>query len=274
MLKTYTADGREKNKGQSYAPQGVACVLAANNPPAVNNPGNGNPVNFSTVEADPFQMATSTSRITAKVPGYYEVEATVGYSGAAACQWRLIKNGAVVLGYHESGGTVWWEGKGSIATVVYLGVGDYIETQQSQGPAVNTAALAYRRMSATLVASSVGVAPEPWHTIGNPGEPAFTQAGAAPYGGAYTAPAFRKLPDGTVRCRGLVNLASGLAATAVLVTLPAGYRPSAQELLATQSNLGAQRVDILAAGSIMNQGASIAAGGWIALGPLQWMAEA
>jgi hypothetical protein len=62
---------------------------------------------------------------------------------------------------------------------------------------------------------------EAWHNVGDAGEPAF-QNGWANF--ASEKLAFKKLPDGTVRIRGM---AVGGAATAITVfTLPVGYRPS------------------------------------------------
>jgi hypothetical protein len=70
--------------------------------------------------------------------------------------------------------------------------------------------------------------PDSWHTIGTAGEPAFgvKWQAFAPY-----TPQFKKMPDGTVRIRGMVAPApSGGGAFTTVFTLPAGYRPSADVL--------------------------------------------
>lgn len=65
------------------------------------------------------------------------------------------------------------------------------------------------------------VALEPWHYVGNPGEPAF-EGDWRNYGGTWTAARFRKSPFGKGSVEGLV--AGGAPGTTVF-TLPDGYRP-------------------------------------------------
>lgn len=61
-----------------------------------------------------------------------------------------------------------------------------------------------------------------WHTIGNSGEPAFTN-GWINYDASLFNPAgFRKMPDGTVRLRGQIK--NGTLGQSPF-TLPVGYRP-------------------------------------------------
>lgn len=70
---------------------------------------------------------------------------------------------------------------------------------------------------------------EDWHEVGATGEPGFSNSFDA-----YTVinsttqqtdPAFRKMPDGTVRHQGLVDNASGTSGTATVYRAPPGYRP-------------------------------------------------
>lgn len=76
------------------------------------------------------------------------------------------------------------------------------------------------------VESSIGVvAIEGWHTVGAAGQPPF---GVKWQAFAGYAPQFKKLPDGTVRIRGMVSPAvSGGGAFTTVFNLPLGYRPSA-----------------------------------------------
>jgi microcystin-dependent protein len=68
---------------------------------------------------------------------------------------------------------------------------------------------------------SVKVPLEPWHQVGDPGEPAFENGWAAIAG--ETPPAYRKYPDGRVALRGA---ARGTAQGVPIFTLPVGYRPA------------------------------------------------
>lgn len=70
--------------------------------------------------------------------------------------------------------------------------------------------------------SSVKVAMDRWHYVGQPGEPPF-ENGWTNYGADFAAAAFRKYPDGTVKVRGLV--ANGAGGGVAIFTLPVGYRP-------------------------------------------------
>lgn len=78
--------------------------------------------------------------------------------------------------------------------------------------------------------ASLNVGMDVWHTVGNPGEPAFQNGwvnyGVAPYNLGVR---FRKYPEGKVRIAGIVK--SGTLNVAVF-TLPPGYRPPT-EIVAT-----------------------------------------
>jgi hypothetical protein len=77
--------------------------------------------------------------------------------------------------------------------------------------------------SVSQVVSLAAVPMDPWHNVGNPGEPAFG-TGSSNYGGANDMlVGFRKYPDGRVRLRGVANAPA--AAASIIFTLPVGYRP-------------------------------------------------
>jgi len=87
---------------------------------------------------------------------------------------------------------------------------------------------------------------EPWHLIGQPGEPAF-QNGAGNYGGGFNPAGFRKFPDGKVKLKGLVNAPNGVA----MFTLPAGYLPPATGLYVSEGNSAIGRVDVGTNGQVV-----------------------
>lgn len=280
MFKAYTADGREKNKGQSFAPQGVVFSAGHTAQRAI---GTGvTQMLFDTKDYDPFGIYNpANSRCTPKAPGYYRFTVAMRSATGVAGDTGIIalyKNGVaykwVYNVYQAATGAMF-----ASFTAYANGSTDYFEIYAAYSVARNTSAdPSTNWFQGEMVASSVGVAPEPWHVIGAAGEPAFQNSGVA-YGG-YTAPAFRKLPDGTVRLRGLINLANGLPnsasslTTGTVFTLPAGYRPAAQELLITESSGGQQRMDVLPGGQVVNNGTAIGSGGWLALTPMSFVAEA
>jgi hypothetical protein len=98
--------------------------------------------------------------------------------------------------------------------------------------------------------NSITVPIEPWHTVGDPGEPAM-ENGWLNYGAPYGPVQFRKMPDGTVELRGLM---SGSAINAALPSfhLPPGYCPPAgkQSLFAVQSNQAIGRVNVDNSGAV------------------------
>jgi microcystin-dependent protein len=94
---------------------------------------------------------------------------------------------------------------------------------------------------------SVKVPLEPWHTVGQPGEPAF-ENGWGNYGGSFAPASFRKWPDGTVSIRGLV---SGGAVNSAVFTLPSGYRPPGDLIFCADMNSNAHtRVNVNATGFV------------------------
>jgi len=88
---------------------------------------------------------------------------------------------------------------------------------------------------------------DPWHSIGAPGEPAFTNAWVN-YGAPFNTAGFWKDPNGVVHLRGLIM--NGTAGVPIF-TLPVGYRPAGQELLSVVANVGGARVDVRTDGTII-----------------------
>lgn len=84
----------------------------------------------------------------------------------------------------------------------------------------------------------------------------------ADFGSGTQGARFRKTPDGTVHVQGTVS--GGSSASAVVFTLPAGYRPAAELRLPGVSAAGAAELRITAAGDV-----SLATGGsttWASIG--------
>ena len=99
------------------------------------------------------------------------------------------------------------------------------------------------------------------------------QNGWKHYGGIYSTPQYTKSADGLVMLKGLVN--GGSSASAQIGTLPAGYCPAEQQLLAVASNAVWARLDIVrqADGSCtINPGAG-ASTTWVSLDSVHYIAE-
>jgi hypothetical protein len=100
--------------------------------------------------------------------------------------------------------------------------------------------------------------------------------------GAYSSPwvpGYRKMPDGTVRLRGLVT--AGTQGTSAF-TLPVGYRPAnnqyGQALYACAAQGGVFRNDVMSNGQVLIgvevKSGSWVAGGWVSISEMTFMAEA
>lgn len=106
-----------------------------------------------------------------------------------------------------------------------------------QGSGAVSVTLASAVQAGTGVGSSPGSAavatvsstPEPWHTVGNAGEPAFANSWTHNAGNQYGRAQFRKTADGMhVEMRGSLT---GGTNNATAFTLPAGYRPGKNQYL-------------------------------------------
>lgn len=117
----------------------------------------------------------------------------------------------------------------------------------------------------------------------------LTLSGAAPwlsltlsgtfthYPGTWGPGQYRKMPDGMVRLRGLLN---GGALGQTITTLPAGYRPDPARnyLFACAMQTGVCRIDVNGDGTLMLsaeiKGGTYTAAGWISLHEISFLGEA
>lgn len=224
MLRIFNAAGEEKVNEPGFAPQAVVFSAYYTGNPTV---ANGGTVVFDTKLFDPFGAYNpATGRFQPKIPGYYDVHFATRDNGASAAAWarsQLWKNDAQAITDGDFQANAPGESIGG--TVVYLnGTTDYLTIRRyrgdgASGQLVGTAP-EHNHFTAALVAASVGVAPEPWHVIGNPGEPAFG-SGWSNHGMVCK---FMKDPHGFVHMTGRVQYTGVGGPT--MVTLPAGYRPA------------------------------------------------
>lgn len=88
----------------------------------------------------------------------------------------------------------------------------------------------------------LGPAPDPWHTVGGAGEPAFANTWANT-GGSNRKAGFRRTSDGCVALAGWVKSTGAEGANSTIFTLPAGYRPDANVRFdSTAGNSGGTQV--------------------------------
>jgi hypothetical protein len=106
-------------------------------------------------------------------------------------------------------------------------------------------------VSASLPALPITL--DSWHTVGASGEPAY----ASPWRGygsgvnaLYNDVAFHKSPDGRVTLKGLATNTVATGSPSTIFTLPVGYRPTKQEVFLVMANSGAQRLDVMADGTV------------------------
>lgn len=121
-----------------------------------------------------------------------------------------------------------------------------------------------------------GAGAEPWHEIGAEDEPPFGYGGtpeqvfcqwfnySSQLGGGYATAAFFRDPSGVVHLRGLVvpkdvagasetcaqGIADNRAGETAVFRLPAGYRPSQQEIFMVLNNNAPARIDVSPDGAI------------------------
>jgi hypothetical protein len=286
-LVAYTRDGRPKELSPVWAPQGVvaSAYLSANS--GTITAGTPTKITLNAEDFDPYNwFNTSTGRFQPSIPGYYRVSAAVEFNihASAGNSLALIyKNGSL---FKEIGRQMLNTTFGTTASggcLVYLnGSTDYVELWASPGQSV-VAIATNTHMQIDLVASSVGVAPEPWHLVGAAGEPAFANSWANNGGGQPVASFFRD-PHGIVHLKGLVK--NGTVAVAAF-TLPAGYRPDplAAERWAlpffnsSASSYGVAYAQVSANGDVVPinnalAGTWAANNGWVDLAAVSFKAEA
>lgn len=113
---------------------------------------------------------------------------------------------------------------------------------------------------------------EPWHSIGETGEPAFQSSWVNYDTATYGYASFRMEPGGRVYLRGLVkNGTISASCTDYLFTLPGGYRPPYQYNYSVTSNAGvAASVAVKADGNVcINSGNN----GWVTLSGISWSVQ-
>jgi hypothetical protein len=223
-IQTYTRDGQLKKDEALFAPSGVVfnAYRAASQTAAVG----WRKVGIDTKTFDPYGwFDTTNNRWQPKVPGYYNLAGSVYYSASAGeTAIGFYKNGALFQEPQDLPGILGANGAIQNAScLMYLnGSTDYAELfGYTQNSVTFNASSGVPMFSGSLVASSVGVAPEPWHIIGASGEPAFLNGWTNQ--GSQATGAFFKDPASMVQLRGYLTA----VANSTVVNLPAGYRPAA-----------------------------------------------
>jgi hypothetical protein len=99
--------------------------------------------------------------------------------------------------------------------------------------------------------NSITIPIEPWHIVGEAGEPTLANGWANQGGSENAVAAFRKFPDGRVMLRGLLTAGTS---GAPIFTLPPGYRPPSRQrwmvALGGASN-PSQHIDVLPDGQVI-----------------------
>lgn len=123
--------------------------------------------------------------------------------------------------------------------------------------------------------SAGAIVPQAVQLVGAAGQPAF-QNSWVNYGAGFLPAGFYKDPFGIVHLRGTISNAPGVAASTVIYTLPAGYRPSAKMVCDAQNLTTAAgayaRVDIDTGGNLI-VGAIVAAGSVYNLDNIHFLGE-
>lgn len=87
-------------------------------------------------------------------------------------------------------------------------------------------------------------------------------SGVVPYGGSFRTPSVRVI-NGIAYLDGLMTSNTAIGTGGLLGTLPANARPMYETLCLTMTINGPQRLDVFNNGQIINEGPSVASGGWI-----------
>lgn len=280
-IKTYTADGREKAKGHTWAPQAV--VFRARKSANSTNVANGlQACVCDSKDFDPFNWYDATlGRFTPKVPGYYRIAGQINMAGGAsmALGAYLRKNGSASLGGDQTlpslGSAVGFAANAT--SLFYLnGSTDYVDLASYFG-AANAGNTIYgfgsgadpTYLEGELVASSVGVAPEPW-TLFSSFSNGFTN---------YNNFGYFKDPNGIVHFKGdLSSTGATVTANTLITTLPAGYRPGYRSYFVVTDNGGtntfyALKVDTDGSVRVSDNGAAWVAGRVLNMAPVSFRAE-
>lgn len=275
-LTKYNANGEVMQDEARFAPQAVVFSAFRGGASQALSANTETAILFQNKDFDPFSWYDpTTGRFTPKVAGYYDVSASLIYQTLAAgneVECRLRKNGVTQRRTQFTTAGSQWQSAPLSAILYANGSTDYFDIAgwSSAGSAMSGANNSDAFFSAELVAASVGVAPEPWHMVGATGEPAFKNGWANYASASYAKAGFFKDPHGIVHLLGLVS--GGTAnAGAAMFTLPAGYRPAIELILATGSNSVYGRVDIVPNGDVVAN--TPTSNVWVALDGLTFRAE-
>jgi hypothetical protein len=205
-------DGAIKRQGDSLVPQGVVCSVYRAAAQTFTVIGGSTKLALDTRANDPYGFFDlTTNRFQPKIPGYYRISANVSIATMASNATVILllwKNGAeAVRGQRDVNASGSGQTRNFIlAGDVYLnGTTDYLEVMVYNSASHTTEAATAGHQNffhASLVASSVGVVPEPWHVVGAPGEPAF-QNGWTNTGGVYSSVRFFKEPPRSLCLRAI-----------------------------------------------------------------------
>lgn len=244
------SDGRLKDR-QGLPPQGVSVGVYLNATVAF---ANGAPCIFNSKLWDPFGwFDTTTGAFTPKIAGYYRFSFRVRDNTQPAGGWsraQAQKNGVSFCdGDFQLGNPGASQGDG----IVFLnGSTDSLRVVMGRSDGGNYSAIGaagapdHSYLYAELVGTTAGVIPEPWHIVGNPGEPAFLN-GWTNYTVGFQVARFCKDPLGWVHVEGFVR--SGGASTNIF-TLPVGYRPGASLRFPQSAGSAYGQIDVRSDGTL------------------------
>lgn len=228
MFKVYNAAGEEKVNESGFAPQAVVCRAHAS---ADVGTGTGyQTINtaLNVKDFDPYNFfSLVTNRFQPNIPGYYRVLFNFAASGVVGNDTEcFVRKNGVNQGMALDTSTANWFERVATALVYLNGTTDYVDMQIYTNTAVtlrgNASSQHYTYFEAELDAASVGVAPEPWTPF--PFASNWTNYGGSGNESCF----FMKDPHGFVHLKGLaknVGVYTFGQTTAMLGTLPAGYRP-------------------------------------------------
>lgn len=180
-------------------------------------------------------------------PAYVFLESFSHEHKIGPCRWQT-RGGALpekgmdcLVGYDENETPyviVWWDGTSGLIIP-----DNSITSAKIVDGTIDTVDL----KDASVTTPKLAVTPEPWHTVGAPGEPAFQNSWTNFAVGSWEVAAFYKDPFERVHLKGLIN--NGTMGQ-IAFTLPAGYRPQYNLLWGTDTGTGHGRLDVEPSGAV------------------------
>lgn len=154
--------------------------------------------------------ASNPARVTIDRAGKYGLAAGVHFAASNIGGYRyarIMKNGVTELVAINVPPSPVAQTIVPLSTTAALAAGDYVEVTayQDTGAALNVVAASLAVTEVGVGSAGGGGTPEAWRTVGAPGQPTFLNGWSSPPDQPVQ---FCKMPDGTVRLRGLV-LAGG-----------------------------------------------------------------